>query len=345
MAFMNAPISIYDVAKAAGVSESTVSRAFSRPDLVSDKTRAKVLRVAQDMNFSISRTSKALRSHRTFRIALLQSGEVRGWFPSELFSGLNSVFRPAGYDLVVYRTDDRDKRREFFNTLPVRRNVDAVVVSSFDIDPKEISRLHTMNVPIAGIETSDHESRGMAAWTSIDNVQGMKLVVRYLTSLGHRRIVYVGHDPVTFSLPYSTMHRRQGFIAGCRQEGVEPMLLSVPFGDYRFDATFSRLMDIRELPTALCCQQDDMAIPLMVKLRSFGLRVPEDVSVTGFDDAEYAEDMGLTTIHQDPYAMGAAVARKVLAAVDGERVSEPFTLLQPKLVIRSSVVPPAGSGG
>lgn len=332
---MSAAVSIYDVAKEAGVSESTVSRAFSRPELVSSKTRAKVLETARRMNFSLDR-GRGGSTGRTHRIALVQNGDVASWYPGLVFSGLDSVFRPAGYDLAIYDVGDTRRLHEFFAAVPGRRNVDAVVVVSFDVESKETEALHDLGVPVVGIGTAMRRKTGMDAWTSVDNAQGMKLMIRYLASLGHRRIMYVGHDPESFGLPFSTLARLKGFRQACEQAGIEGRTLPIPFGDWRFDVTFSMLLDRESMPTALVCQQDDIAIPLILRLRDYGLRVPDDVSVTGFDDAQYAEVFGLTTIRQNPRLMGESAARKVLDLLAGKTLDEPYTAIQPELIIRSS---------
>ena len=122
--------SIEDVARQAGVSTATVSRAFSRPDMVSAKTRAKVMEAAQQLDFSVSRMAGILKSGRSHRVALLVGSSKLDWFTSRIIEGLNEVLRSAGYDLVIQPIGDAGAREEFFDELPVRGNADAVIVSS-----------------------------------------------------------------------------------------------------------------------------------------------------------------------------------------------------------------------
>ena len=126
--------SIQDVAREAGVSISTVSRSFTRPDLVSAKTRERVLAIADKLNFSLSRSAAALKSGRSLRIAVLMSGHIRLWFTASVIEGLNEVLHTQGYDISVFQISSIEERKEFFEMLPVRRNADAVIVASFDID-------------------------------------------------------------------------------------------------------------------------------------------------------------------------------------------------------------------
>lgn len=159
---------IRDVAEAAGVSISTVSRAFTRPDLVSEKTRSKVLETADRLDFNISRSATALKSGQTYRVALLMNEDITSWFNTQVFAGVESVMHDAGYDISLYQhIDTAENRRDFFTTLPVRRNVDAVFVASFAVDAEEIGQLKRTHVPIIGINTPTTE--GFDASISIDD--------------------------------------------------------------------------------------------------------------------------------------------------------------------------------
>lgn len=132
---------IREVAKAAGVSISTVSRAFTRPELVSERTRRKVLETADKLDFNISRSATSLKSGQSYRVAMLMNEEITSWFNTEVFAGIESVMHNAGYDVSLFQhVDTAENRRDFFTNLPVRRNVDAVFVTSFGVDPKEIQQ-------------------------------------------------------------------------------------------------------------------------------------------------------------------------------------------------------------
>ena len=180
---------IYQVAKAAGVSISTVSRAFTRPELVSRKTRHKVLEVADKLDFNISRSATALKSGQTYRVAMLMNEEITSWFNTQTFAGIESVMHPAGYDISLFQhIDTAANRHEFFTELPIRRNVDAVFVASFAIDPHEVEQLQRIHVPIIGINTPSSE--GFDATISIDDEKGMYTATQHLINLGHRHIVY-----------------------------------------------------------------------------------------------------------------------------------------------------------
>ncbi|MCT6918333.1 MAG: LacI family transcriptional regulator, partial [Bifidobacteriales bacterium] len=221
--------SVYDVAREAGVSISTVSRSFTSPEKVSVKTRAKVMKAAEAMNFTVTHTAASLKTGRTFRAALLVGNERLDWFGSLVREGLDSILHPAGYDTSIYPIGDSEEQEHFFAELPIRRNVDLVFVSSFDITSKETSRLSSINVPIIGINVeSNHDLDGSV---KIDDAKGIQLAVNHLLTLGHRNIAYMHISPKS-SLHFSSLNRLQGFLEACRQwpEPVKTELIKLQPG-------------------------------------------------------------------------------------------------------------------
>ena len=332
--------SIQDVAKAAGVSISTVSRSLTRPGLVSPKTRERVLRIAEELNFSLSRSAAALKSGRSLRVALLMSDHLRLWFSASVLEGLTDVLHDRGYDISIFQISSIDERREFFDTLPVRRNADAVIVESLDIDDAEIEHLSTVGVPIIGINSmlqTPHE--GFSATVNIDDATGAMLAARHLLALGHRDIAYIRTDRA-ISLHFSVETRYHAFVDCCRQAGVEPHVIVITEGEQRIADAVTRLMSLPHMPTAVACQEDGIALPLLFQLQRNGISVPDDMSVIGYDDSTYAFDASLTTLRQDPVAMAREAARMTLDLIEGTTPAEPFQLIAPSLIVRSSTGKP-----
>ena len=319
--------SIQDVAREAGVSISTVSRSFTRPDLVSAKTRERVLAIADKLNFSLSRSAAALKSGRSLRIAVLMSGHIRLWFTASVIEGLNEVLHTQGYDISVFQISSIEERKEFFEMLPVRRNADAVIVASFDIDNNEIAQLASVGVPIVGLNS-----------VNIDDVQGSTLAARHLINLGHRRITYISTNREV-SLSFSVQSRFDSFTACCRREGIEPQVIVCKVDDdgrYEISDVVNQLISQDEMPTAIACQEDGIALPLMFQLERNGFSVPGDVSLIGYDDSFYTGDIGLTTIRQDPVEMARVAARMTLDLIDEKPIEQPYIVFPAQLKVRSS---------
>jgi len=327
---------IREVAKAAGVSISTVSRAFTRPELVSERTRRKVLETADKLDFNISRSATSLKSGQSYRVAMLMNEEITSWFNTEVFAGIESVMHNAGYDVSLFQhVDTAENRKEFFTNLPVRRNVDAVFVTSFGVDPKEIQQLKRIHVPIIGINSSLPEERGFNAAVRIDDKQGSELAARHLMTLGHRDIVYIRSDREV-TLHFSVQGRYESFMACCQANGVEPRVLVTDAGRNRISKVVTQLLSLDHMPTAIACQEDGIAVPLLFQLERNGFTVPNDISIIGYDDSVYARDLGLTTIRQTPVEMAREAARMTLALIEKQPLDEPFKTFPAQLIVRST---------
>ncbi len=308
--------SIQAVAAEAGVSVSTVSRTFTKPDLVLPETRAKVEAAARKLDFQISRSAAALKSGQTMRVALLSGGNIASWFNANVFAGLDSILHPAGYDIAVYAMSTAEQRRDFFTSLPVRRNVDAVIACSFNLDPDEVRRLSHMKVPIIGVNIPSTE--GFDATVSIDDEQAMHMIADHLRSLGHRHIAYAGtaSDPSS-NMRFSADARLQGLMSACSAEPALRLDSIIIDDENPVNAVMNRLISTNTAPTALCCQSDDLALPLLYRLKQYGRDVPQSLSLVGFDDIPMSQQVGLTTIRQNPYGLGEYAAQQVLSCISG----------------------------
>ena len=337
---------IQDVARAAGVSISTVSRSFTRPQLVSKATRERVLRVADELNFSLSRSAAALKSGRSLRVAVLLSERIGQWFVAHVIEGLNDVLHAQGYDLSVFQIDSVEDRREFFEMMPVRRNADAVVVVSFAIDQREVAQLASTDVPIIGINSAQPRDHGFSAAVNIDDAQGATLAARHLVTLGHRDIAYVSSAAREDTLDFSVGGRRRAFMDRCRAEGVtvrEVVCRTGADGHYLIGDVVTQLMSMETMPSAVACEEDGIAVPLMFQLERSGFAIPGDVSLIGYDDSLYTEAIGLTTVRQEPVAMAHEAARMTLDLIGGHTPDEPFRTYPAQLVVRSSTSRPKAS--
>lgn len=310
---------IREVAKAAGVSISTVSRAFTRPELVSERTRRKVLETADKLDFNISRSATSLKSGQSYRVAMLMNEEITSWFNTEVFAGIESVMHNAGYDVfAVPARRHRRKPPRLLHESAGPPNVDAVFVTSFGVDPKEIQQLKRIHVPIIGINTPTQN--GFDATISIDDEDGMFTAAQHLINLGHKNIVRVlrcGRIPFNSSIDA----RGQGFIRACKtmeaSHDFKWRVVPVPRGKTFADSALTALLALDEFPDAICCQMDMMAIPLVLRLERYGHHTPSDYRLSASDDSPYADTEPLTTMRQDPYAMGRAAAQKAMKLIEG----------------------------
>jgi LacI family repressor for deo operon, udp, cdd, tsx, nupC, and nupG len=304
--------SIVDVARQAGVSVATVSRALRGLPNVSDDTRERVLAAAHDLEYTASPLAAALVTGRTRSVAVI-AADADSWFFAEVLRGLEEGLRDGGYDLVLHVLPEGARRTLFFADLPVRRRVDALVVAGLRLTEPELRALRQLQLPIACVA----ESLDGVHTERIDNEAAARLAVQHLIDLGHTRIAMIGGAPDghEHSAPAA---RSRGYRAALGAAG----LLPGPVVDGGFTSAggaiaMNELLKITEdPPSAVFCQSDEMAFGALRALQRAGIRVPDQLSVIGFDDHELAAAFELTTVGQPISAQGAAAARWVTAGLD-----------------------------
>ena len=342
-----APATMDDVAALAGVSTSTVSRALRDSPLISPSTRERVQQAAAQLDFALSRAASALATGRLGRIGLLVSGALSTWFNASVLDAAYATLREAGQELVIYSTKDDADRSDFFARLPAQRNVDALIVASFQLRPEEYARLAELSVPVVYLNQRVEKS----ASVFIDDVAAAALGTRHLVNLGHRRIAYVTtRDPEGFT--FSAARRRDGVEQAVDQHNRSRPEDPATTWTVTVDATgggievgqlaVGQLLGGDTVPTAVVTESDEVAMSLIPALQRAGLRVPTDVSVLGFDDNVLAPLFDLTTIAQPVAELGRAAARAALTlSLHGaEALEQPHQQLPTRLVLRGSTVVP-----
>ena len=334
---------IADVAKAAGVSVSTVSRALRGLDRVNPETRERIEKEANRLHFSFSKSASSLASGKTMRIAVLLPSEISSWFNSHAFEGIYEVMSKADYDVVPYIVWTQEDLDRFFQNLPGNRNVDAIIEASFDFDEAKKRVLGELTIPVVGMNAPS--THGLDAGVAIDDAAAMSAIVRFLKSLGHKTLAYIG-QPVNAS-PFicSDIVREKGFLDAAKECGygdddiiIVPSLTHMDVQNEQdiYSGIVAQLFSAPKQPTGICVSVDAAAVPLLKELRRMGWRVTQDVSVVGFDDDPSASIVDMTTMHQNPTEIGRIAARKTLALLAGETLEEPFSVIPTSLVLRST---------
>ena len=329
-------ISIKDIARAARVSHSTVSRALHDSPLVNPRTRAKIRRIAQEKGYTPSAVARSLVNRRTDTIGVVVTS-IADPFIGEVVSGIEEVALANDYSVVLatcHADPDREVRavRGFHE-----RRVDGILVAASRVGALYVPMLSEMRVPIVLI---NNQHPGEFVFTvTIDNVNGARDATRHLVEFGHRLIAYIGDQ---FGLQSDT-ERFTGYRQVLEESGIgfQPKLVGqgdgLPEGGRR---AMARLLDARPRPTAVFCYNDLSALGAMRAARDRGLRVPEDLSVAGFDDlflSSYA-DPPLTTVQQPKQEMGREAARLVLGLLSGGKPES--RVHRGKLIVRESTAPP-----
>jgi LacI family repressor for deo operon, udp, cdd, tsx, nupC, and nupG len=332
--------SMADVAERAGVSASTVSRALRGSALVSPETTARVRQAATELSFAISRTASSLATGRLGRIAVLVGGSLGSWFNGAILDAIYATLHEADQELLIFRIRSRAERDEFFETLPARRNADAMIVASFALTGTERARLHDLSMPVVYL---NQRVRG-AASASIDDAAGVRVGVRQLRNLGHRRIAFARAEN-RIGFDYSAAERVDGYRAEQAAAGVaarDQLIITAP-SVADGDTVVGDLLAAAEPPTALVVDSDELAMSVLAAMGRVGLRAPEDLSVLGFDDHTMAATFGLSTIAQPVEELGRQAAAMALTLAAREPLPRKTIMLPTRLVVRRTTGRPAGS--
>ncbi|NYI03729.1 LacI family DNA-binding transcriptional regulator [Allostreptomyces psammosilenae] len=323
-----------DVARRAGVSLSTVSRALRGVPGVAPEVRHRVEQAAMELSYVISRGASSLVTGRTGRIAVI-APFLQPWFFGVAMAGIYSRLRSTGTDMVVYEVGDTTALSSYLRTLPLRRNVDAVIALSLRPADEELEHLRRLGVPV--VFCSD-EVDGFPS-VFIDEAAAAADATRHLLNLGHTRVAYVqARDDTGFS-----WHSRQR-VVGCRKAtadaGLELVVVTAKTGIDGGALAAAELLSLSDPPTAIVTETDDLALGVLRTLERSRLAVPGVMSVVGFDDQETAALFDLTTVAQPVYDLGAQAAQLALDVLDGTGRTDTHLQLPTHLVVRGTTAGP-----
>ena len=330
-----------DVAKAAGVSKSTASRALSGRGSVSRETTEKVSQAAEKLGFVASSAAESLATGRSRNIAVV-TPFINRWFYSEVIDGVESALIGAGYDLTLYRlTNNSEQRKQLFDYFLVRKGVDAVIALTLFISDDEVQRLRKLGKPVVGIGGLIPN----VPTFSIDDIATARRATEHLISLGHKNLVHVGGDQ-ELQLDFEVhSNRLKGFRQALQKAGLSHADdfyaddFDIP-GGYRSALKVLTKTDSR--PTGIVAGSDEIALGVLMAARELGLRVPHDLSIIGIDGHPLGETFGITTMNQHPATQGSIAVSQALAQLGGgwDEKDDAHLELQVDLKVRSSTGPP-----
>ena len=307
-------VTIKDVAERSKVSTATVSRALRGLPNVTPSTRDHVLKIAKEMGYSIDPIASQLRSGKSMNIGIVMPLSD-SWFFSKFSTAAEAILVNANFYTVRYSMTSLDSQTSFFERLASRRNIDGLIIISLTLSEEDINILLNLNIPVITVETRTDTFPSI----SIDNLQAAKLATQYLLNLGHKHIGLITgleDDPLEFSVPQKRM---QGYQSALKEYHIDfrPELIVV--GNYTLAGGAEAMINLLSIPyppTAVIALADEMAIGAIKTLREMNLRIPEDVSVLGFDDNDIAEFVGLSTIRQPVMAFGEKAATMLLERLE-----------------------------
>lgn len=335
-------VTLKDIARVAGVSHSTVSRALHGNPMIPPKTAARIRKVAEELGYVPNSIASGLRQTHSKVLGVLVR-RIDDAFLAEVLQGIEDVLYAEGYGLFL-ATSHRDPEREkaIFRSMSERR-VDGVIVCSTQVDEEHLRQLSEFGVPKVLI--NNQAATEMAHSVCHDDVSGGLALTNHLIELGHTHIAYLGHSRTG----RITQERAEGYKKALKQAGLpfnSKYVAAGPNGSAEGGVIgLKKLLEVDVRPTAVVCFNDIMAIGAMHAARQAGLNVPTDCSITGFDNISLSQyvNPALTTFHQPRYELGTEAAEMMLRLLSRKNKNlnaAEMISLRGELVVRASTAPP-----
>jgi DNA-binding LacI/PurR family transcriptional regulator len=333
-------ITIKDIARKAGVSHATVSRALNNHPCIPEKTAVLIRDIAAELGYLPSAAARGLKTRHSQALGVLVNRIDNPYF-GEILQGIEDTVKGAGYSIFVASSFmDRTQETNIIRAFSEHR-VDGVIIGSVPVNPESFKLLDSHGIPVVVINNQSMRNHKYAI--THDDVDGARQVARHLISLGHRRIAFLGNARA----PRINRNRLRGLREELKTVGVELVSDDVteqPGGEIENGAAGMRDLYHRQREfSAVFCFNDLLAIGALHALNEMGIRVPEDVSITGFDNIQYSAYTSptLTTFDQPKRSIGAEAARMLMELISAppseDRGNHPYTKsMRGQLLVRKS---------
>lgn len=326
---------IKDVARAAGVSLGTVSNVLNGKESVKQESRERVRQAIRELGFQYNMTASALRTRATKNVGLVIPTIVNPYYP-ELARGTEDAVRKAGCTLFLCNSDrELDKERQYVNAL-LSRGADGLILVKTGLGEDELRQL-SEKISLVLVDYQEKREKGFYI-VNVNDTAGIRQGMCLLRQKGHERIAFISGQIDS----YSSECRIEAYKNCLSEWGIQYRPGYVAMGDYSWNSGYvsaRKFMALDEPPTAIFASNDIMAIGVIKAAVEMGIRIPEQLSVIGYDDIEMSNlcAPALTTIHQPKYQIGVEAARLLISSREKDGADEMYIQLETRLVSRKSV--------
>ncbi|MBT2657356.1 LacI family DNA-binding transcriptional regulator [Bacillus sp. ISL-18] len=325
---------IYDVAEKAGVSIATVSKVINDTGRISEETRNKVLKIMGELEYQPSSVAAALTGKKTFTIGVLVP-DISNAFFAEVSRALENNAREMGYSIILCSTDYQIEREHDYLELLQKKQVDGIIIATEPEDWNAYKSLQKREIP--HLMFSVDSLRFSSHTVTTDDVRGGYMAGRYLLDMGHREVAIIAEQNRA-----SGRMRLEGFKKSLADEGVvlkDEWTLNAMSKIDDAKAAARKILQLENRPTAVFASTDLIAAIFIKEARKAHIRIPNDLSIVGFDDSIYAEltEPGLTTIAQPKQELAKFAMGQLLKLIKDPKVPQQRIMLSPRLVERNSV--------
>jgi LacI family transcriptional regulator len=322
-------VTIKDIAKTAGVSVTTVSRALNGYSDVSEKTRKKIEEIAKELNYSPNTLARSLVMNKSKTIGLLISGlnkgSIKDNFTFEVLIGLNQYVGETDYDLIIFSTNSTKQQEKTYSQLCRERKVDGVIISGIRTDDPYLREVVDSEIPCVLIDIPIESST--VGYITTDNIQGAKKGVQHLLELGHQNIAMMnGHE-----YAFVSRQRLEGYYQALESNGTpinRNWVVNGDFNEKKAEEQAIKLLNLYPEITAFFCASDLMAMGVIKAAKHLNRCIPEQLSIVGYDDILLAEYItpSLTTIAQNKVQMGYEAAKLLMNMLENDDKPHIITL-------------------
>jgi len=324
-------VTIQDVAKTAGVSVSTVSRVLNGKVDVARDTQDRILSVIDDLGYTTNLAARSMRSQKKNLLGLIMP-DIAYPFAIEVMKGVNQAIAESEFDLLVYTTGDvRKSGRAFHEQKYVSLLTNSISDGVIIVAP--VAGEFNIDAPIVSIDPLASNPNYPSVHAT--NYQGALDAMEYLLDLGHKSIGYIG-GRVELE---SSNRRLMGYRTSLEKAGIPLDEKLIASGDYTTETGVSgarRLLALENPPTAIFASNDQMAMGVFQVAEELGIRIPDDLSVVGFDNITESKYMGLTTVDQFISKMGFVATQMLIKLINGATLEDQTYRMQTQLIVRSS---------
>lgn len=326
-------VSLRDVAKAAKVSVGTVSNVLNRPEVVAPETLARVQGTIKDLGFVPNGFARHLRSGHSRTLGLIVP-DVANPFFTEVARGVEDAASKRDYAVFLCNSDESASKEDRYINVLIEQQVRGVLITPADVKSDRLDAMRDRGIAVALV---DREIKGRKQCSvSVDDVHGGQLGIEYLTGLGHTDIAWVcGPDSIPQVADRGAGVAKAAKFAGAKVETIRVSLMNTTQGE----EAARKILALKTIPTAIFCANDLVALGVMRTLRENKFKIPEQVSVLGYDDIEFAASAAvpLSSISQPAYQMGVTAADLLLNECEEADTHEHQQIrFQPQLVERAS---------
>jgi LacI family transcriptional regulator len=335
---VNSKITIYDVAKKAGVGIGTVSRVINNNAQVRPTTRQIVMEVIRELDFKPSSVARQLSLQRQVKhIGVITQPFINYYSFSERLRGIQKSLdeQNSDYELLLYTVSSLEHYQTQLEIIAKTRAVEGLMIIDLELSHEQLELLGSAGLPVVGVNHLQ-----LQPWPCVgtNNLEGGYVATKYLIGLGHKRIAYLGDEFIADYTQNTSQERYLGFEKALQEAGLELPENYVSLGKFDYEvarASAAKLLKLKSPPTAIFAMSDIQALACIAAAKELGVAVPDDLSVIGYDDLDLSYHTGLTTVKQHLELSGQKGLEHLLSLLQGKKTAPP-RLPKPEVVARQT---------